>query len=91
MTEQKPREFWINLSWGEIHKSIEDLYRSQLTSDQTIHVVEFSALQAANAKIEKLRSALKNECVCGEIKRSGPDYRNVKCKPCLALAETDRE
>lgn len=47
-----------------------------------IFVAKYDELEA---KLAIVVEALKNECVCAAIKRSGPGYRNVLCEPCEAL------
>jgi len=53
-------------------------------------VVDHARLQMEN---KRLREALKKECVCEAVRRSGPGYLWVKCEPCEALkasAQTPR-
>ena len=85
MSETKPREFRLEVENWRTNALSWNNESNELTLGETIHVIEYSAVEALEKRIAALRSALEKSCWCG----NNPNDSYPPCAGCNALNADD--
>lgn len=88
MSDNRPREFWITRNGFTNNDRISTVEVAPVFKDDVvIHVIEYSAVQRLEARIQKLREALKD--IHANCK--SPDCYFEECKTAKEALQADDE